>query len=98
MGRSSLANAKGDAFMHDRTDPVSPSTGLPSSSAASATDIALTDLFKIGIGPSSSHTVGPMRAAGYFLENLGRRRFLTSRVLATAYGSLAWTGKGHATD
>jgi L-serine dehydratase len=56
------------------------------------------DLFKIGIGPSSSHTVGPMKAAGVFLQHLQGRWSAVQRVVATVYGSLAWTGKGHATD
>lgn len=60
--------------------------------------VGLCDLFKIGIGPSSSHTIGPMKAAGFFLRNLGPRIAETHRLVATAYGSLAWTGKGHATD
>ncbi len=53
------------------------------------------DLFKIGIGPSSSHTVGPMRAAREFGSHLSEN---TARVRAELYGSLALTGKGHATD
>ena len=62
--------------------------------------ISVFDLFKIGIGPSSSHTVGPMRAARLFAESLQRAGLLdqTARVQATLYGSLALTGKGHATD
>ena len=60
--------------------------------------VALTDLFKIGIGPSSSHTIGPMRAAAEFLARLGPRTPDVARLTATAFGSLAWTGKGHATD
>ena len=58
------------------------------------------DLFKIGIGPSSSHTVGPMVAArrfGEILETSGRLG-ATARVSVDLYGSLALTGKGHATD
>src|SRR5690554_383415 len=59
------------------------------------------DLFKIGIGPSSSHTVGPMRAAARFvshrLEEAGLLPRVT-RVLAEVYGSLALTGRGHGTD
>ncbi len=58
----------------------------------------LCDLFKIGIGPSSSHTIGPMKAAALFLDNLGEQVARTHRLVATAYGSLAWTGRGHATD
>ena len=58
------------------------------------------DLFKIGVGPSSSHTMGPMSAAALFVDNLGRDGKLdrVGRVLAELFGSLALTGKGHATD
>ena len=58
------------------------------------------DLFKIGIGPSSSHTVGPMRAAQRFLRELETHGLLerTARVETALYGSLALTGKGHDTD
>jgi L-serine dehydratase len=58
------------------------------------------DLFKIGVGPSSSHTMGPMTAACRFVETLSERGLLerTARVEADLYGSLALTGKGHATD
>jgi L-serine dehydratase len=58
------------------------------------------DLFKIGIGPSSSHTMGPMTAACRFVETLARKGMInaTERVSAELYGSLALTGKGHATD
>ena len=58
------------------------------------------DLFKIGIGPSSSHTVGPMRAAHRFTLELEARGLLeaTARVETALYGSLALTGKGHDTD
>lgn len=59
------------------------------------------DLFKIGIGPSSSHTVGPMRGAARFIErwivqNDDLER--TARVRAEVFGSLALTGRGHGTD
>jgi L-serine dehydratase len=60
--------------------------------------VRLTDLFKIGIGPSSSHTIGPMKAAAAFVHGLGAATAGVARLTATAYGSLAWTGKGHATD
>jgi L-serine dehydratase len=62
--------------------------------------ISVFDIFKIGIGPSSSHTVGPMRAAARFVQSLRHRHLFThvSRVEAVLYGSLAWTGHGHATD
>lgn len=59
--------------------------------------ISLFDLFKPGIGPSSSHTVGPMRAAHRFLSRLEKIPDAT-RVRVTLYGSLAWTATGHATD
>jgi L-serine dehydratase len=53
------------------------------------------DLFKISIGPSSSHTIGPMRATREFALALPEH---TARIKAELYGSLALTGKGHATD
>ncbi len=58
------------------------------------------DLFKIGIGPSSSHSVGPMLAANRFLSELSERGELSSvgRVRVDLYGSLALTGLGHGTD
>ncbi len=58
------------------------------------------DLFKIGVGPSSSHTMGPMTAAATFVERLSDRGLIGSveRVETDLYGSLALTGKGHATD
>jgi L-serine dehydratase len=58
------------------------------------------EIFKIGIGPSSSHTVGPMRAAHAFVSELKLSTNLQStfRVQAELFGSLALTGKGHATD
>src|ERR1700730_4203652 len=61
---------------------------------------SLFDVFKIGIGPSSSHTVGPMRAAYRFLIQLSKDGLLSrvSRVRVELYGSLALTGKGHGTD
>ena len=62
--------------------------------------IGVFDIFKIGIGPSSSHTVGPMLAAGRFLARLERLGLfeVTARIQCTLYGSLAYTGKGHGTD
>ena len=61
--------------------------------------ISVFDLFKIGIGPSSSHTMGPMKAAAMFMSSLddAERRKL-DRLQVTLLGSLAWTGKGHHTD
>jgi L-serine dehydratase len=60
--------------------------------------ISITELFTIGVGPSSSHTVGPMRAAYRFAEALGPRQYAVSRIVIELFGSLALTGKGHATD
>ncbi|UBM27579.1 L-serine ammonia-lyase [Pseudomonas sp. p1(2021b)] len=62
--------------------------------------ISVFDLFKIGIGPSSSHTVGPMRAAATFAQALRERGLLArvARVQVRLYGSLSATGVGHATD
>ena len=62
--------------------------------------ISVFDLFKIGIGPSSSHTVGPMRAAASFVSTLLDDGLLAqaSRVEVRLYGSLSATGVGHATD
>lgn len=58
--------------------------------------IGIRDLFRIGIGPSSSHTVGPMKAAASFAAALEGRDFV--RVRCDLLGSLAWTGEGHGTD
>ncbi len=66
--------------------------------------LSVFDVFKIGVGPSSSHTMGPMSAARRFLDMLrsgdGRVEAAgePARLRATLYGSLAFTGKGHATD
>jgi len=60
--------------------------------------ISIFDIFKIGIGPSSSHTVGPMKAARMFVESLADKAPRVARIAATLHGSLAWTGKGHGTD
>ncbi len=65
--------------------------------ALSPPPFGVMDLFKIGIGPSSSHTVGPMRAAATFRRGLERVPAAV-RLRVTMHGSLAWTGKGHATD
>ena len=62
--------------------------------------VSVFDLFKIGIGPSSSHTVGPMRAARMFALRLDHDSLLprTARVQSQLYGSLGATGKGHGSD
>src|SRR6187200_3247237 len=62
--------------------------------------LSVFDVFKIGIGPSSSHTMGPMTAAVRFLDVLRGAPAAQRAVRLTArlHGSLAFTGKGHATD
>jgi L-serine dehydratase len=62
--------------------------------------VSVFDLFKIGIGPSSSHTVGPMRAARLFTSRLASEGLLerTARVQSQLYGSLGATGRGHGSD
>ncbi len=62
--------------------------------------VSIFDVFSIGIGPSSSHTVGPMRAARRFLIGLKEKEFFEdiASIKVELYGSLAMTGKGHATD
>ncbi|MEL6297233.1 MAG: L-serine ammonia-lyase [Pseudomonadota bacterium] len=65
--------------------------------------LSIFDIFKVGIGPSSSHTMGPMVAAGRFLDTLRTGEPIPgagapAAVSCTLHGSLAWTGKGHATD
>lgn len=65
--------------------------------------ISVLDLFKIGIGPSSSHTMGPMSAANVFREHMGQflahnTDSLNYRAYCVLKGSLAFTGRGHATD
>lgn len=62
--------------------------------------ISVFDMFKIGVGPSSSHTLGPWRAAQYFVNKLEKKGMLDKviNVKVLLYGSLAKTGKGHGTD
>ncbi|MFM7869296.1 MAG: serine dehydratase beta chain, partial [Planctomycetaceae bacterium] len=62
--------------------------------------ISTFDMFRVGIGPSSSHTVGPMRAAGMFVRALESRQLLSSvvRIEVRLYGSLGATGRGHGSD
>lgn len=62
--------------------------------------ISVFDMFKIGVGPSSSHTLGPWRAASLFLVSLKQRNLLekVTNLKVLLYGSLAKTGKGHGTD
>ncbi|MBD3765709.1 MAG: L-serine ammonia-lyase [Rhodobacterales bacterium] len=60
--------------------------------------LSVFEMFKVGIGPSSSHTMGPMVAAGRFLETLRSSPFHPRGLRASLHGSLAFTGAGHATD
>ncbi|MFU8824928.1 L-serine ammonia-lyase [Yoonia sp.] len=60
--------------------------------------LSVFDMFKVGIGPSSSHTIGPMVAAARFLDHLRALPFAVTGVRASLHGSLAFTGVGHATD
>ena len=60
--------------------------------------LSVFDIFKVGIGPSSSHTMGPMVAAARFLDHLRGLPFAVDGLRASLHGSLAFTGVGHATD
>ena len=62
--------------------------------------ISVFDMLSIGVGPSSSHTLGPWRAAKAWIEKLQQLELFTSvaTVKVNLYGSLSLTGKGHATD
>ena len=63
-------------------------------------ELSVFDIFKIGIGPSSSHTVGPMRAADFLLVKLRKHELFgrAARIRCELFGSLASTGRGHHTD
>ncbi|WP_274620781.1 serine dehydratase beta chain [Colwellia maritima] len=65
--------------------------------------ISVLELFKIGVGPSSSHTLGPMVAANDFIARIKNQKLIGSSIKdafirCTLKGSLAYTGKGHSTD
>ena len=60
--------------------------------------LSVFDMFKIGVGPSSSHTMGPMIAGALFLDRLRASPFSAHGLRASLHGSLAFTGVGHATD
>lgn len=63
-------------------------------------NISIFDMFKIGVGPSSSHTLGPWKAAGFFAQSIGAKwpGVVVTHLEVWLYGSLAKTGKGHGTD
>jgi len=81
-----------------RADALSP--GIARAHKETHVAISVFDLFKIGIGPSSSHTVGPMRAARLFVMRLEADGHLaqTTRIQCELFGSLGATGKGHGSD
>ena len=60
--------------------------------------LSVFEIFKVGVGPSSSHTLGPMLAGLDFVERLRRRKLQVHTIRVSLHGSLAFTGKGHATD
>ena len=60
--------------------------------------LSIFEMFKVGIGPSSSHTMGPMVAAARFLDAMRASPFEFHGLRASLHGSLAFTGVGHATD
>jgi L-serine dehydratase len=80
--------------------PTIPLPTLAQSPRQQRESISVFDIFKIGVGPSSSHTMGPWRAAQRFTEHLASLGLLdrVSRVRCELFGSLAKTGKGHGTD
>ncbi|MCE3037044.1 L-serine ammonia-lyase [Helicobacter sp. faydin-H20] len=61
---------------------------------------SILDIYKVGVGPSSSHTMGPMKIAKHFVDLLINQNLVekTTRILVDVYGSLSLTGKGHQTD
>ena len=60
--------------------------------------VSIFDIFKVGIGPSSSHTSGPMKSARAFIDELQLLDAKVAHIAVSLHGSLAWTGKGHGTD
>lgn len=89
--RSTLHQKNVAGITQEKSDQISP--GLQQMF------ISIFDIFKIGIGPSSSHTMGPMTAADLFLKAIKKIQDNEVRHLrASLHGSLAYTGKGHATD
>jgi len=99
FGRFSLARCRGRArqglpLVHGSVQSAAVGLGKP------FMFVSVFDVFKVGVGPSSSHTMGPMLAAGAFLEKLRDHAGLPSgsmELVCTLYGSLAFTGVGHGT-
>lgn len=96
FGPQSSQNAVGDAGSSSRSEGAA---AAPGSEPTEHAVISTFDLFSIGVGPSSSHTVGPMRAGRIFVTDLRDAGLLSrvSRLKIALYGSLAATGKGHMT-
>src|SRR5258708_26968222 len=96
----SLQVPHGPGRNHRRRDhPAAEEVAIGAGDGRSHQMISVFDLFKIGIGPSSSHTMGPMKAAAAFMAALDQpERAGLKRLKVTLLGSLAWTGKGHRTD
>ncbi len=72
--------------------------GAPIQRKSGPVFLSVFDMFKVGVGPSSSHTIGPMVAAARFLDHLRAQPFGVAGLKASLHGSLAFTGVGHATD
>jgi L-serine dehydratase len=99
FGRRCYASRRTDE-QTDEADVKLPMLGRDPPAPGSSGHVSVFDIFKIGIGPSSSHTVGPMRAARRFAQRLVEEGFeaRVSGVRAELYGSLGFTGKGHGSD
>src|SRR5690606_22509707 len=101
-GRKGPAKRNGPAGARHRSAAVTSATNTMAARTRNAgMSVSTFDLYKIGIGPSSSHTVGPMRAAARFVERWlvePGRLHEVARVRAEVFGSLALTGRGHGTD
>ncbi|WIK64216.1 L-serine ammonia-lyase [Gleimia hominis] len=83
-----------------KTHGASPAAMMAGEMEAKTTPrpLSVFDMFTIGIGPSSSHTVGPMLAAAAFARNLQKKRIHPTRLRVDLFGSLGATGRGHSTD
>src|SRR4051812_41139511 len=99
-GRCRRSSALFAAAPPDRAVQAVESAVLSTESRPKSMSLSVFEIFKIGIGPSSSHTMGPMNAARSFVDSLAAQQLLarTEAVTAELYGSLALTGRGHCTD
>ncbi|KAJ2047456.1 hypothetical protein GGI08_006256, partial [Coemansia sp. S2] len=82
-----------------RSDEVAPDSKAAERDSTNHAVVSTFDLFSIGVGPSSSHTVGPMRAGKIFVQDLVEHKILerVASIKVDLYGSLALTGIGHGT-